>query len=396
KDIVIQFLKDKLDWVFVVDAGSGDGKYINFLTKKGIKVVVLDHHPYEKEINIDDKKSWVLNVYDKPELPKLSGCGVVYRFVEVLSSMFDDLVGQYEKFVGITVLSDMCDMSDLENRYYVKRAYEEYKGNKFLMQFPFYGSGKSFYQFGVIPYLNACIRVGEEEHAMDFINNMDKTSKMNIVDRDRRRVIDKQNKMIEGIYGKSKEYELKDVTLLLRRDEEDVLRSVGGLVANKLLGKNKKPAIVMNRVGNKWKGSLRSNTFKKDVLKEYGFEARGHDYACGLEVSNEDLKKFMKTFKYDGEIEKERVTFSVNMGKLNERSWVDLAMFNEFAGVNMPSIKVRIKNGVSGSLHIDEVSKKKNDIVFEEMAITDFTAKDTDELIVEPILRKNSFQLVRV
>src|SRR5699024_12003000 len=132
---------------------------------------------------------------------------------------------------------------------------------------------------GVIPYLNACIRVGEEAQAMELINNMDKISKMNIVDRDRRRVIDKQNKMIEGIYEKSKEYELKYGTLLLRRDAEDSLRSVGGLVANKLLGKNQKPAIVMNRVGEKWIGSLRSNTFKKDILKEYGFEARGHDYA---------------------------------------------------------------------------------------------------------------------
>src|SRR5699024_4032398 len=115
----------------------------------------------------------------------------------------------------------MSDMRYIENRYYVKREYEEYKGNRFLMQFPFYGSGKSFYQFGVIPYLNACIRVGEEEHAMDFINNMNKIAKMNVVNRDRRRVIDKQNWMIEEIYLKSKEFELKDVTLLLRKDNED-------------------------------------------------------------------------------------------------------------------------------------------------------------------------------
>lgn len=396
KDIVKKILSDNLDWLFVVDAGSGDGKYINFLTKKGLKVVVLDHHPYEQKVELDNTKSWILNVYDRPDLPKLSGCGVVYRFVEVLSSMFEDLVGQYEKFVGITVISDMCDMSDKENRYYVKRAFEEYRGNRFLMQFPFYGSGKSFYQFGVIPYLNACIRVGEEEHAMDFINNMNKIAKMNVVNRDRRRVIDKQNWMIEEIYLKSKEFELKDVTLLLRKDNEDELRSVGGLVANKMLGKHKKPAIVMNRDGDVWKGSLRSNTFKKDVLVDYGFKAMGHDYACGLEIHNEDLKKFMKNFEYEGEIEKDKVAFSVSLGKLKEKTWVDLAMFNEFSGVNMNSIKVRIKDGVSGSMHIDEVSKKKNDIVFKGIAITDFTGKDTDDLVVEPILRKGSFQLVRV
>src|SRR5699024_9007938 len=129
------------DWLFVVDAGSGDSEYINKLTESGIKVVVLDHHPYEKNKEINNKMSWILNVVDKPNLPKLSGCGVVYRFVEKLGKLFEDLTGQYEKYVGITVLSDMCDMSEPENRYYVKRSYEEYRGNSFLQQFKFYGSG---------------------------------------------------------------------------------------------------------------------------------------------------------------------------------------------------------------------------------------------------------------
>ena len=389
------FIEDGIDWLFVVDAGSGDGEYIKQITDNGIRVIVLDHHPYDNDVDIDKNMCRILNIIDKPELPKLSGCGVVYRFVERMADMFDDLVGQYEKFVGITVLSDMCDMSEPENRYYVKRAYEEYRGNRFLQQFRFYGSGKSFYSFGVIPYLNACIRIGEERHAMDFVNNMNVVSKMNTVERDRNRVIDKQAKMVDDIYEVSKKYRLKDVVLFLRKEREE-LRTVGGLVCNKLLAEHNRPALVLNREDGIWKGSLRSNTFKRQVLEEYGFKTMGHDLACGVEVSNENLKYFIKNFEYNGGKVKKKVTFSVGIGKLSEKTWVDLAIFNEFSGVNMESIKVRIKEGVSGALHVDEVSKKKNDIVFPNEVITDFTGKDSDELIVEPILRGDTYQLVRV
>src|SRR5699024_6418156 len=269
------------------------------------------------------------------------------------------------------------------------------RGNRFLQQFRFYGSGKSFYSFGVIPYLNACIRVGEERHAMDFVNSMNVVSKMNTVERDRNRVKDKQAKMVDDIYEVSKKYRLKDVVLFLRKEREE-LRTVGGLVCNKLLAEHNRPALVLNREDGIWKGSLRSNTFKRQVLEEYGFKTMGHDLACGVEVSNENLKYFIKNFEYNGGKVKKKVTFSVGIGKLSEKTWVDLAIFNEFSGVNMESIKVRIKEGVSGALHVDEVSKKKNDIVFPNEVITDFTGKDSDELIVEPILRGDTYQLVRV
>lgn len=393
--MISKFIKDGLDWVFVVDAGSGDGEHIKRLTDEGIKVVVLDHHPYEKNEVLSEGKCWVLNVVDKPELPKLSGCGVVYRFIEKMAEMFEDLVGQYEKYVGITVLSDMCDMSESENRYYVKKAYEEYKGNRFLQQFPFYGSGKSFYSFGVIPYLNACIRVGEEEHAMDFVNNMNSVSKMNSVKRDRLRVLNKQSKMVEDIFKKSKLFNLKDVVLFLRREDKE-LGTVSGLVCNKIMSKYKKPVLVLNREGDTWRGSFRSNLYKRSELEKYGFRTMGHDLACGVEISNDDLREFRGNFSFDGEKDKVKATFAVRLGKLSERTWGDIARYNEFSGLNMESIKVRIKGGIAGALHVDEVSEKKNEIVFDDAIITDFTGKDSNELIVEPILKNTSYQLVRV
>jgi len=388
--------ENKFDWLFIVDAGSGDGHYIRELTDNiGTRVVVLDHHPYEETETLDSTKSWILNVKDKDELPALSGCGVVYRFVEKLGNLFEDLTGQYQKFVGITVLSDMCNMSELENRYYVKRAYEEYRGNYFLQQFPFYGSGRSFYSFGVVPYLNACIRVGEEDHAMDFVNSMNKRSKMNSIERDRRRVLEKQKRMEKELRENSVLIELPHIILLLRKGKKE-LRPVGGLVANKLISEYQRPALVLHREDNMWVGSFRGNYFSRDTLENYGFKTMGHDKACGVEVSNKKLNEFRKTFKYEGKKEQEKATLSVDIDRLKEHTWKEIAEFNEFSGVGMPPITVRIKKGIAGATHIEEVGEKKREIIFPNHIVTDFTGKHGEkELIVEPILRKTTYQLIR-
>lgn len=387
--------ENDFDWLFIVDAGSGDQKQIREITDNlKTKVVVLDHHPYNNTVSLDRTKSWVLNVQDKEELPKLSGAGVTYRFIEKLGNMFGDLTGQYQKFVGITVLSDMCDLSVKENRYYLKRAYEEYRGNYFLQQFPYYGSGKSFYSFGVIPYLNACIRVGEEKHAMDFINNMNTRYKMNAVERDRRRVLEKQKKMEDLIRDNSKLIKLPDNIMLLRKEREE-LRPVSGLVANKLMREYQRPVLVLHREGEYWVGSFRGNYYGKDILEREKFSMQGHDLACGVKVKNTDLKAFAKQFKYEGTKQITKATFATDLNKLSEKTWKEIAEYNEFAGQGITPILIRIKNGVSGAQDIEEVSKKKKEIIYGNKIITDFTGKTTDTLIVEPILRKNSYQLIR-
>ncbi|MFV1457738.1 hypothetical protein, partial [Bacillus mycoides] len=122
--------------MFVVDAGSGDTKALNFLAEKwGVKVVVLDHHPYKRKTPLVKDGVWVINPIDHEHLPHLSGCGVVYRFIEQLGKQFKVMTEMYEKYVGITVLSDICDMRDAENRYYVRRAYAEYRANYMFNQF---------------------------------------------------------------------------------------------------------------------------------------------------------------------------------------------------------------------------------------------------------------------
>lgn len=393
---VRKYIEDGIKWLFVVDAGSGDGESILQLTNAGIRVVVLDHHLYEETTELDDKNSWILNVVDKPELPKLSGCGVVYRFIETMAEPFDDMVGQYEKYVGITVLSDSCDMSDPENRYYVQRAYEEYRGNYFLQQFPFYGSWRSFYSYAVIPYLNACIRVGEEEHVMDLINNMNNRAKMNKIPRDIQRVKTKQTKMIEEIYAISKEIKKEGITFLLRREGEE-LRPVGGLAANQLINKYGQPAMVLQRKGKVWEGSFRSNSYTKKILEDANLRAQGHDHACGIQVENKVLQEFVKTFKKEGLLTVNRPEFRAGIGGISKKVWMEIAQFNEFSGTNMERVLVKLKERYGEQEHIEEIGEKKRFIVFKQGEVIDFTGNVKDkEIIVEPVLKDLESQLIRI
>lgn len=390
-----EYIDDGLDWLFIVDAGSGNVTEIKKLTASGIKVIVLDHHPYEVEDGLDKDMSWILNVVDQPQLPALSGCGVVYRFVEKIANIFGDMVGQYEKFVGITVLSDACDMSVSENRYYVQRAYEEYRGNHFLQQFPFYGSWKSFYSYGVIPYLNAAIRIGEEKQIMDLINNMNMRTKTNKIPRDMKRVKTRQEKLIEEIYGASTEIKREGITYLLRRTREE-LRPVGGLAANQLVNKYEQPALVLYRNGDVWEGSFRSNSYTKDVLEEHGFKAKGHKHACGVWIENKTLQSFIKEFKKEITEGVRKPEFKARIGNVSDKTWLDIARFNEFSGTNMEGILVRLQEGVSESDYIEEVSDKKKHLMFAEGMVIDFTEKESDVIVVEPVLKDVNYQLIRI
>lgn len=390
---------NNISWLFVVDAGSGDTKEINYLVKKwGVNVVVLDHHPYKRTTPLVKDKAWVVNPLDHEHLPKLSGCGVVFRFIEQLGVQFKVMTEMYEKYVGITVISDICSMRDAENRYYVRRAYAEYRGNHFLNQFKFYGSYRSFYGFGVIPYLNALIRIGEGDRAMRVVNSMDIRSKMNSTERDRLRVRTRQEKMIAELRAAGKFIEMEDVVMHVRTDRKD-LRSVGGLLANNFLGEYKRSALILcwSPEIRKWVGSFRGINFENKELQKWNIICRGHDLACGVEVDNETLKKFRKEFKLQEGIPDMGYDFIASLKGLKPQTWLQLADFNEMSGAGVPEVVIKLKETLRDAVRVDPVGQNKVDITFEDgTVVTDFTGKeDDDEILVTPILAKNGYQLLR-
>lgn len=332
KDSMDWAKEEGIDYLYIVDGGSGDEEQIKELRFHGIEVTVLDHHSYTRWETPEGVN--VVNITDEPELPALSGCGVVYRYIEELAKHTGHNVSQYEHYVGITVISDVCDLTEKENRYYVSKTHEYLQKNPndyFFRQFPYYGSYRSFLGFTVIPYLNALIRIGKEDKAVEVVNNMDNPREMDKIRYDITNIKDQQKVLMKEIEEVSREV-VTDHTVVQLRGVKEELGTLNGLLANKKLREHDRNSMVLffNKESKKWQGSFRGVTYGKSDLREYGIEAEGHEHACGVSLSHGKLVDFLTNFEDPHKRESE-VSYDVEIGieEVTEGDLEELAKFNE-------------------------------------------------------------------
>lgn len=398
KEMVEWVRENDIDELFIVDAGSSN---VPFLTEHlpDIQVTILDHHPYEKS-DVVNENIELINVSDHEHLPDLSGCGVVYRFIESIGNKINVKVEDYELFVGMTVLSDVCDMLTPENRYYVRQAYNNYHANGFLQQFKFWGSTKTFFSFQVIPYLNALIRLGRVDWAMTVVNNMDEYRVYKEVEVDSIRSKQKQKEIVEDIRALGQLKKTDGCVIHIRHEGKD-LKSFNGLLGNKLMSEHDSSALVItldkdNRV---WGGSFRGKHFSNDVLQEYGFECMGHDKACGVLVPHESLVKFIENFELKPEMidipTRDIADWQLCINDIDANEYVEIAKFNEMAGANLDTIKLEL---LHHSREYQVIPGNNRDIYkLEGVEIVDFMQESfVDNMIVEPSTSRKGYQLIRI
>lgn len=347
-DELVDFVNEKeIDVLFVVDAGSSDT--LKFaMAMPNTEVIILDHHEYEEHQLPENHKVTKLNVHDYDHLPSLSGCGVVYRFVEAMNKYVDIHIKMYEIFVGMSVLSDSCDMTEPENRYYVLQAYRNNDYNAFLRTFKntsFYGSNRSLFSFKIIPYLNALIRMNYNDLAMKIFNDMENNSLTNFIPENFKKVKAEQDEQVDVIINSSQLVQTDGVSVLLRKPSSEI-KTLNGLVANKIMSKFKRSAMVLvlkeEDSEKEWKGSFRGLDYSNQVLTPFGFDCRGHDKACGVTVTPENLRTFVDSFEYvpekvenyDIEMTLEEITKPENAKAIAE--------FNEFASGNIDPIAIKV------------------------------------------------------
>lgn len=406
RDFVID---NEIDLLFVVDAGSSD--IIKFHENMpDTTVIILDHHEYDTSITLpENSKVTRLNVTDKEELPALSGCGMTYRFVEEMNKALDINIEFYEIYVGITVLSDSCSMTEPENRYYVAKAYQYNDYNEFLKYFSskfYYGSNLSLFSFKLIPYLNALVRMNEVELAMKIVNQMDVRTIGKFIEANMPEIKARQEVEIEKIINHSQLTEGDGFVVLLRQPFGE-MRTLNGLVANKLMSKFKKSAFVMvltdDNDGNRmWKGSFRGLDYTNESLTKYGFECHGHPKACGVATYPKDLRTFCTDFEYFPEGDNE-FDLEMSLSELNKpENLKAFGEFNEFASGNLNPIRIKLTDEITPfnlSKKPIGVSGKLNEIDFNNYKITDFSSdrvKDIKELIVTVTLDKyKGYKIIR-
>lgn len=153
--------------LIVPDAGSNDVEQCKELSKKGIDVVILDHHLCDRYNQYAIVVNNQLCGYPNKNF---CGTGVVYKFLKALDDeLWENYADEMLDIVALGNISDVMDMRECETRYYVDLGLSRIRSKLFkaLIEKQSYSMNNivniTSVQFYVTPILNSMIRVGSQE-----------------------------------------------------------------------------------------------------------------------------------------------------------------------------------------------------------------------------------------
>lgn len=325
----IQYLKDNaFNLVIIPDAGSNQTDIHKLLLEINVDCIILDHHESE---SLDSSAIIVNPQLDAYPNKNLSGAGVVYKFCKVL----DDKQGvnyadKFLDLVALGMIADMMDTTELETRRLILTGLNNINNSFFkaLIEKQAYSMKNEVTPttigFYIAPLINAVVRAGtEEEKSLIFSALLDsnadiriKSTKRGAKENDTEYIIENACRLISNI--RSRQNKLRDasveaieekieidglnlnkIIIIINERLED--KNLSGLIANKLLGKYRKPIFILKETEDGLlQGSARGyekselQDFKSFVnesqLCEY---AEGHANAFGVGIKKDNLANFI-------------------------------------------------------------------------------------------------------
>lgn len=318
--IHIESLKPIIDngakLLLTCDTGITAHDAIDYANSRGLTVIVTDHHDLGETL---PNAQAIINPKLLPEdhpLRNLAGVGVAYKLAEALldtrTSNIDSQISNIE-LLDLVALGLIADVALLQNetRSLAKQGIEQLRNTSRLgLRVMAELAGAAFETlteetigFTFAPRLNALGRLGDANPAIDLLITDDSA---------RARVLatqieglNAQRRMLTKQVNDAAEAQLKENPELLNHpiiilSHPNWPGGVVGIVANKLVERYHKPAILFNESEDGiLRGSARSIeglhiteaiTTQKDLLIGFG----GHPMAAGMALHKENLPAFRK------------------------------------------------------------------------------------------------------
>lgn len=398
--IILNKVPSETNLVIVPDSGSNQYEIHSALKKRGIDVIVLDHHECEKE----SEDAIVVNNQLSPEYPNknFSGAGIVYKFCKAIDEHLGvNKADYFLDLVAVGNIGDVMDMRELETRYYVLKGLENINNSfiqALLKQQEYSIKGVvniTSIAFYIVPLINAAIRVGDKEDKVDMMKSFLESNET---------VFNEKKDMNETIqvatarrlYNlKNKQNRLRDkgVELIEKRIEEkgllsnkalivnvtDILdKNLTGLVATQISKKYKRPVLLIRQKDNStiFGGSARG--YEKGVLKDFKqflqdinkfIFCEGHKNAFGFEIEAEKLievnniiNDLLKDVEID--VDKYEVDFIIPLEKLNPEIIYSIHKLRDIWGNNIEEPLIAVTNITVNKDDIQLLGKNKNTFKF--------------------------------
>ncbi len=304
---VEQIAKQGVSLIITVDCGSKSHEEIKKASKLGIDVIVTDHHTLGETI-----PACVAVVNPKrreSEYPfkELAGVGVAFKLVQALQGELSGLdIGQEKWLLDLVALGTTCDVVSMtgENRILTKWGIEVARKS----QRPAFGALSSVsgidkskidtesfgFRFG--PRLNAAGRLLTAKKGLDLLTatspleSMSLAAQLDTLNTGRRA---EQSRIFIEVIDRAKKS--SDDVLVL--SAEDWSQGVVGIVASKTVERFKKPAFILQELGDETKGSARSfgDFHLADALdhtSRFLVKGGGHALAAGVTMKTSKLDDF--------------------------------------------------------------------------------------------------------
>ena len=307
EDLVPQIIDDGITLMIIPDASTADVQEHNKLYGHGTDVLVIDHH----DESSNGSRAIVVNHNHGNGLnTALSGTGVTEKVVMAHWEKYGHTKipnPNYKDMVAISLISDVCDMTSLENRQYIVDGFALINnpecGNRMIKllanKLNRRGMTQVGFAWGTIPPINALCRSDNQEDKAIFFNALVDGDDDAIADglkvvRRAHRVQKDTVTKIEGEIGDSLDNNHK----VLVGFTDSKYKTYIGLVANKLCGKSGKPALLLREKDkDTWSGSVRSPVPVKSLVNQSGLATgQGHEEAHGLEVRKDKLDDLLAWF----------------------------------------------------------------------------------------------------
>lgn len=307
-DAVENIAKDDAQLIVTVDCGSLSHKEIQRAKELGVDVIVTDHHnvadtPPPAVATINPKRK----DHSYPFID-LAGVGVAFKLVQALQSRLDGLpYGQEKWLLDLVALGTVCDVVTLvgENRanvYWGLKVLAKTRrpGLKALLAVASVDPGKINSRslgFGLGPRMNAAGRLETARYALELLRTKDgmvaleKAQQLDALNVERRRDQDMIFKMaVEQVETQ------KDSPVIVV-SHPDWNHGIVGIVAARLLETYKKPAYVLQEMGDESKGSARSygDFSAADAIRaadDIIIKGGGHKLAAGVTLPTSNIAAF--------------------------------------------------------------------------------------------------------
>ena len=313
--------------VATVDCGMTAFEPIDFGTKLGLDIVIIDHHEPEKSLPnayavVNPKR---LDEDVNHPCHSMAAVGVVFLVVVAINRIlrqrgfYDDKIPEPDlrKWLDLVAFGTVCDVVPLKgvNRLFVKTGLKQVLTNqniglKALSQISKIKEQITSYHLGYIlgPRVNAGGRVGKSDLGMRLLSTFDEIEaamianeleELNIL----RRTIESQV-LEQALEQAQKDIDSGNPFLLVQG--ENWHQGVVGIVAGRLKERFNLPSFVLSVEGNDAKGSSRSipgvdlgtlviTAMQKGILSRGG----GHPMAAGFSLQADkidDFRSFLKDY----------------------------------------------------------------------------------------------------